>query len=86
MKKVRLTYHMRTREEVAETCIDIPMTDENASALLVDPQRFLSCMASEAGYRLFSLLHDLAVLQGYRFDSLCTAEEVPWLPEEGAAR
>lgn len=77
MTRVRVTYHMSRRGEVAETCVELSMEPQHAADFLRDPPRFTVNMDRSAAFRLSSILHDVAFLQGYRFEGVATAEEVP---------
>ena len=71
MKHVCITYHMKREEEIAETCITIPMEDKKAEALLKNADNYLSL---RDGATLDVLLEKLSILQGYQFCGFCMAE------------
>lgn len=77
MKHVCITYHMTRPNEVAETCITLPLDDAIADDLLAHQE----CSAYVQGRERFSrlsipgLLHQLAALQGYDTANFCCAEE-----------
>lgn len=72
MKRVCITYHMKRENEVAETCITIPMEDRKAEELLATQEEWWQLMD---GATLDVLLHKLSILQGYKYAVFCTAEE-----------
>ena len=65
MKYLLVTYHMTRRDDTAETCIRLPMTEEHANAILA------------GGYSatLNAILLLLATLQGYTGAAVCCIEE-----------
>ncbi len=71
MKHICITYHMKCGEEIAETCITIPMEDKKAEALLRNADDDPSL---RDGATLDVLLKKLSILQGYQFCGFCTAE------------
>ena len=71
MKNVCITYCMKRKGEVAETCIVLPMKDEIADELLARQDK---CWQLADGATLNVLLHKLALIQGYQFAALETAE------------
>lgn len=67
MKKILVTYHMKSEFETAETCIKLPISDELEA--LADGKK------CGAGYRaLERTLTQIARLQGYHFDGICTIQ------------
>lgn len=70
MKKILVTYHMKNEKnefETAETCIELPISDKLEA--LADGKK------CGAGYRaLERTLTQIARLQGYHFDGICTIE------------
>ena len=65
-----ITYHMDNQECTAESCVTIPVSDDYATILRHQgADGYLSHM-------IYSLLHYLCDLQGYRFTEICTIEEV----------
>lgn len=71
MKHICITYHMRREDETAETCIVLPMEDENADELLAEQDEWRQLMEGAA---LDVLLRKLSILQGYQYDGFRTAE------------
>lgn len=71
MMRICITYHMTRENEIAETCIILPMDDCKGQDLL-DKQEESLLLAE--GATLDVLLHKLSILQGYRFSSFCMAE------------
>ena len=65
MKYLNVTYHMSRKDDVAETCIRLPMTEDKAAAILA------------GGYNatLNAILLLLALLQGYTGATVCCVEE-----------
>lgn len=87
MKSLCITYHMHRnypRKEVAETCITLPMKDEIARDILergeksryLDPTKISDGMTPVSGGVVYEALCRLSEIQGYRYESFCTAEEV----------
>lgn len=70
MPKYRITYHMKNLEEIAETCVDVPMNESYASILREQGA------SGYLEYDLRMLLYYLAKLQGYTFTEIRTIEEV----------
>lgn len=73
MTKFRITYHMENRKETAETCIDVPMSEDNAAFFRAYG---INATLKPYGEVLHSILHNLAKLQGYTFTRICAIEEV----------
>lgn len=74
MPKVRITYIMSSYKEVAETCIDLHVTEAVAESLYKYQGK--SPYVSYAGRRreIAKLLKTLAELQGYKDAEFKTAE------------
>ena len=74
MPKVRITYIMSSYKEVAETCIDLHVTEAVAESLTSYQRE--SLFVSFAGRRreIAKLLKTLAELQGYKDAEFETAE------------
>lgn len=72
MKYICITYLMKRTNEVAETCITIPMEDKKAVELLSTQGDWWQLME---GASLDVLLRKLSILQGYQFAGFETAEE-----------
>lgn len=74
MPKVRITYIMSSYKEVAETCIDLHVTETVAESL--DKYQGDSPYVSYAGQRreIAKLLKTMAELQGYKDAEFETAE------------
>lgn len=77
MKHVCITYHMTRPNEVAETCITLPLDDAIADDLLQHQERSAYVVASRSHKRpsIPALLSQLAYFQGYNAASFCCAEE-----------
>ena len=77
MKKVCITYHMTKPNEVAETCITLPLDDAIAKDLLKNQENSAYVVAPRSHKRpsIPGLLHQLAALQGYDTADFCCAEE-----------
>lgn len=71
MKHVCITYHMERKNEVAETCITLPMDDSVAAMLLTNQGDYFQLME---GAPLDVLLRELSKLQGYTYAGFCCAE------------
>lgn len=71
MTDVCITYHMERENEVAETCITLPM-DDFVATMLVDTQG--DCFLLMRGGPLTILLRELSQLQGYTYAGFCCAE------------
>lgn len=72
MTKVCITYRMKRKNEVAETCITLPMTDPVAAMLLTSQGDSFQLVC---GAPLNTLLRELSELQGYVYAGFCCAEE-----------
>lgn len=74
MQKVRITYIMSSYKEVAETCIDLHVTEAVAESL--DKYQGESPYVRYAGRRreIAKLLKTMAELQGYKDAEFETAE------------
>ena len=77
MKHVCLTYHMTRPNEVAETCITLPLDDSIAKDLLKNQENSAYVVAPRSHRRpsIPALLSQLAALQGYDTADFCCAEE-----------
>ena len=74
MKHICITYHMTRKNEIAETCITLPMEDAKAAELLACQE---GCLQLREGATLDVLLRKLSILQGYQYAGFCIAEEAP---------
>ena len=75
-KNVCITYHMSKENEVAETCITLPMAEAVADDVLANQEN--SRYVKEGGSRITpvkQILNNLAKLQGYGDAHFCCAEE-----------
>lgn len=72
MTHVCITYHMERKNEVAETCITLPM-DDFVAAMLISNQG--DCFQLMDGAPLNILLRELSKLQGYTYTGFCCAEQ-----------
>lgn len=72
MKHICITYLMKRENEVAETCITLPMEEKKADDLLAAQGEWLQLMD---GATLDVLLRKLSILQGYQFAAFEVAEE-----------
>ena len=63
MRNICITYHMKRNNEIAETCITIPMEDKKAEELLATQEDWWQLME---GATLDVLLRKLSILQGYQ--------------------
>lgn len=72
MKHICITYHMERPNEIAETCISLPMLDEVAADILAhcDDSPY---MASAGAVN--TILEQLAEIQGYTLLGVCMARE-----------
>lgn len=77
MKHVCITYHMTKPNEVAETCITLPLDNSIADDLLAHQGGSAYVQGHKRFTRLSipALLNQLAVLQGYDTADFCCAEE-----------
>lgn len=80
MKKLLITYHMFNAEEVAETCIVLPMADDIADSILMLGAHSIYlepalCGGGPCG-SVRRALEELSIMQDYYFKEFCTAEEV----------
>lgn len=73
MKKVNITYHMRNRTEIAESCITLAMKDSIAEDILENQEnsQYLSPILDGEVYQL---LCKLATIQGYEYKDACCPE------------
>lgn len=75
MKKLLITYRMTNEIETTENCIELPMQDDIAKAILAK--------GSDSDYvkptlygDVYRLLQSLAYIQVYEFTEFCSAETV----------
>lgn len=76
MKHICITYHMTKVNEIAETCITLPMADDIAASILT--QQGESAYVRAGCFTVTPVkivLDQLAELQGYNSASFCCAEE-----------
>ena len=73
MKNVRVCYQMTRKiengRETTETCITLPMSDENAEELLTDGEESAAYLVS-----VYDILENLSQLQEYDYVGFCRAE------------
>lgn len=70
MKKFCVTYHMENKESTAESCVIIPVSDDYATILRHQgADGYMSHM-------IYSFLHYLCDMQGYRFLEICNIKEI----------
>ena len=73
MRKVIVTYQMTRKtedgRETAETCITLPMSDENAEELLTDGEESTAYLVS-----VYDILENLSLLQDHEYVGFCRAE------------
>lgn len=75
-KYVCITYHMNKENEVAETCITIPMDATVADDVLANQERSQYVKEGNSGIApVKQILSNLAELQGYSDAHFCCAEE-----------
>ena len=72
MKHLCITYHMERPNEIAETCITLPMLDEVAADILArcDDSPYMA-----SGGAVNTILEQLAEIQGYTLLGVCMARE-----------
>ncbi len=72
MKNVCITYKMRCGDDVAETCVVLPMTDSRANSVLSlgEDSVFVSSAHQGSVYRALAAM---AVCQGYDYAGFCSA-------------
>ena len=75
MKKLLITYHMKNRTEGAESCIELSMLPNIAEDILAKGANSDYVNPGSHGH-VYHLLQKLALIQGYKFDEFCTAEEI----------
>ena len=76
MKNVCITYHMAKADEIAETCITLPMTEGIANIILTQQDKSVYVRADRRTVTPVKIiLNQLAELQGYSNASFCCAEE-----------
>lgn len=76
MKNICITYRMTRANEIAETCITLPMTEGIAASILT--QQGESAYVRADRYTVTPvkiILNQLAELQGYNSAAFCCAEE-----------
>lgn len=73
MTNICVTYLMKRENEVAETCITLPMEEKKADELLAAQSEWWQLMD---GATLDVLLRKLSILQGYQFAGFETAEKI----------
>lgn len=79
MKRICITYHMTRRNEIAETCITLPMEEHIAEDILTNQGD--SQYVRQGSFTLTNIkiiLNNLAELQGYVDASFCCADEVEY--------
>ena len=73
MKNVRVFYQMTRKiengRETTETCITLPMSDENAEELLTDGEESAAYLVS-----VYDILENLSLLQDHEYVGFCRAE------------
>ncbi len=70
MAKFCITYHMENKDCTAESCVVVPLSEDYAKILRAQgADGYLA-------HPIYSFLHYLCELQGYRFSEICTIEEV----------
>lgn len=75
MKHINITYHMENSDEVAESCITLPMTDDIADDILWMGENSTYLGAGHNG-EVRRLLESLAAIQGYKYTGACCPREV----------
>jgi hypothetical protein len=77
-KYINITYHMAKPNEVAESCITLPMTDAIADDILEhgESSQHLDLMRNGEVARI---LRSLATIQGYEYVDACCPTESPWI-------
>lgn len=73
MTNLCITYHMQNEEGTAETCVTLPMLEEVAEDILERGEDSLH-LHSVIG-RVYSVLKNLASIQGYTYAGFCCAEK-----------
>lgn len=69
MAKFCITYHMENKDCTAESCVVVPLSEDYAKILRAQgADGYLA-------HPIYSFLHYLCELQGYRFSEICTIEE-----------
>ena len=70
MAKFCITYHMENKDCTAESSVVVPLSEDYAKILRAQgADGYLA-------HPIYSFLHYLCELQGYRFSEICTIEEV----------
>lgn len=75
MKHINITYHMEKPDEVAESCITLPMTDDIADDILWMGENSTYLGTGHNG-EVRRLLESLAAIQGYKYIGACCPQEV----------
>lgn len=75
MKNINITYHMEKPDEVAESCITLPMTDDIADDILWMGENSTYLGTGHNG-EVRRLLESLAAIQGYKYIGACCPREV----------
>ena len=76
MKRICITYHMTKANEIAETCITLPMSDDIATSVLAEQGESVYIRAYNGTLTAIKIiLNQLAELQGYSSATFCCAEE-----------
>ena len=70
MAKFCITYHMENKDCTAESCVVVPLSEDYAKILRAQGADWF------LAHPIYSFLHYLCELQGYRFSGICTIEEV----------
>lgn len=75
MRHINITYYMERFNEISESCITLPMTDDIADDIL--------WMGADSTYlgkghngEVRQLLESLAAIQGYKYTGACCPREV----------
>ena len=79
MKRICITYHMTRKNEIAETCITLPVEEHIAEDILTNQGD--SQYVRQGYFALINIkiiLNNLAELQGYVDASFCCADEVEY--------
>lgn len=75
MKRVNITYHMKRGNEIAETCITLPMEDDVSKDILAHGEDSIYLQPGRHGH-IRRILSSLATIQGYQYLGACCPEEV----------
>jgi hypothetical protein len=65
MKKIIIYYHMIKDDEIAETCITLPMADEMAADILADQADSEHVKFQTDRLNVYDVIYPLARIQGY---------------------